>query len=249
MVRKWKTVKEDTDLLIEIAYKTKYSNIKCPPKEEVWSNIKNNLNIKQKRVVRIKSLTAAAFFLIFATFFFLSEPTSVGAFANKIIKNIINITEDTFSILKKVNIEDGLDVTSNDFDDPRLAETQSIVNFDLTVPKYMPKGYVLESIKVLNNNKDQEVVSLSYANEKGGSEKDLIQIEQQSNPDGASISLNVLRENNSDIKKINTDTMEYVLIFYENGFCKFMWDTDNISYAIFGKINEDEMIKIAESMR
>lgn len=43
--------------------------------------------------------------------------------------------------------------------------------------------------------------------------------------------------------------MEYVLIFYENGFCKFMWDTDNISYAIFGKINEDEMIKIAESMR
>jgi len=245
MGKKWKIVKEDTDMLIEIAYKTKYDNIKCPPKEEIWSKVKNNLNIKPKRGVKRKSLIAAALLLIFATFFFISEPKSVSAFASKIIKTITNITEDAFSFRKKVNVKDGLGVSNNDFDDPRLAETQSIVNFDLIVPKYMPEGYVLEKVKVLNNNNDQEVVSLFFFNE-----KDLIQIDQQSNPDGTGITLNLLREDDAEIKKINTNTMEYTLVYYKSSkFCKFMWDTDNMSYIIWGKISENEMIKIAESMR
>ena len=44
--------------------------------------------------------------------------------------------------------------------------------------------------------------------------------------------------------------MEYTLVYYKSSkFCKFMWDTDNMSYIIWGKISENEMIKIAESMR
>lgn len=251
MGKKWKTVKQDMDLLIEIAYKAKYNAMECPPKEEVWSNIKNSLNKKQKSFVKRKSLTAAVLFLIFTGLFFASNPTSVGAVANKIIKSIINITEDTFNIRKKVNVKTRSNTITTEFDDPRLADTQNLINFDLRVPQYMPKDYYLEKINVLDNNEQQEVVSLYYTNIniKEDTEKDFIQIEQGSNPDGTNISLNLLREKDTKIKKAKIHGNEYILVSYKNGFCELMWDMGNISYTIQGRISEDEMLKIAESMR
>jgi len=251
MGKKWKVVKQDMDLLIEIAYKAKYNTMECPPKEEVWSNIKNSLNKKQKSFIKRKSLTAAILFLIFTGLFFVSNPTSVGAFANKIIESIINITEDTFNIRRKVNVKNTSNTINTEFDDPRLTDTQNLINFDLRVPQYMPKDYYLEKINVLNSNNEQEIVFLHYTNinSKEDTQKSFIQIEQESNPNGINISLNLLREKDTKIKKAKIHGNEYILVFYKNGFSKLMWDIGNISYTIQGKISEDEMLKIAESMR
>lgn len=247
MGKRWKTIKHDTDTLIEIAYKAKYNNIKCPPKDEIWSNIKKELVKKQKRSIKRRNLVASVIILIFTGFFFVSGPTYVGAFANKIIKSIINITDNTFNISKKVSLE--ADDIGKEFDDPRLAETQSIINFELAVPRYMPKDYYLEKINVLNNNKQQEVVSLYYTVDKEDEEKEFIQIDQESDPHSTSISLNLLREPNTEMKEIKVHGTEYVLILYKNEFCKLMWDKGNVSYTIHGKISEDEMLKIAQSMK
>lgn len=249
MGKRWKIIKGDTDSLIEIAYKAKYNNVKCPPKEEVWSSIKSNLRKEHKNSVKRRSLTAAALLLIFTGIILVSSSTPVGAFTNKIIKSIINITEDTFNIHKEVDINSESDAINKEFDDPRLGETQNKIHFDLSVPRYMPEDYHLEKIKVLNENKEQELVSLCYINDNKLTEIGFIQIDQESNPDGTSISLNVLREADTQMKEIKMSGIEYVLFIYNNGLCKLMWDTSNISYMINGKISEDEIIRIAESMK
>ncbi len=249
MGKKWKTIKDDTDSLIEIAYKAKYNNVMCPPKEEVWSKVKKNLTKNRRNSIKKRSFTAAALLLVLTGIFFVSNSTSVGALTSKIIKSIINITEDTFNVRKKVDINSGSDNINIEFDDPRLEETQNKIHFDMSVPRYMPNDYRLENIKVLNDNKEQEHVSLCYINGKQPSERGFIQIDQESNPDGTSISLNVLREADTQMKEIKIDGLEYVLFIYSNGFCKIMWDKGNISYMINGKISEGEIIKIAESMK
>jgi len=249
MGKNWNIIKKDTDSLIEIAYKAKYNSIKCPPKDEVWSSIKNNLSKERKKFVKKRNLTAAAFLLIFIGFFFVSSLTPVGAFTNKIIKSIISITEDTFNIHKKVNSNSIPHITNKEFDDPRIGETQNKINFELSVPKYMTKNYYLDNIDVLNENKEQELVSLRYINSENYAKSGFIQINQEKNPNGATISLNVLREADTQMKEIKIDGIEYVLFLYNNGFSKLMWDIQNISYTINGQISEDEIIKIAKSMK
>lgn len=255
MSKNWKIVKQDVDLLIETAYKAKYDSINCPPKEEVWTNIKNSLAKDQRRSVHKKSMTAAVLLLIITGFYFASNYISAGAFASQIIRSIISFTEDTFTIHKKVYTKDGMELESRDslnFDNPRLAETQSIIHFNLNVPRYIPEDYHLKSIKVLNNIKEHEVVSLYYtidSTDEMNTEDNFIRIEQEFNSNGANISLNILKKSDTVIKEITVNENDCLLFLYKNGFSKLLWDKGNKSYMIFGSISEDEIIKIAESMK
>jgi hypothetical protein len=249
MSKKWKTIKNDTDSLIEIAYKAKYNSIECPPQEEVWLNIKNNLIKKQKHSLRRKGLVAAALLLIFTTFFILPSQTSVSAFANKIIKSIITFTEDTFTIHKKVGMSEVNDFTDLKFEDPRLEETQRKIHFGLSVPKYMPKDYYLDKIEVANKNPKHEIVALIYTVNEETTPKKIITITQDYMNDGTVASFNVVKEPDTVMKEIKIKDTEYLMFIFGNGYSEILWDKGNISYMILGPLSEDELIKIAESMR
>lgn len=256
MSKKWKTVKQDVDLLIETAYKAKYNFIECPPKEEVWANIKENLVKPQKRSVKKRNMIAAVSLLVFTGLFFVSNYyTSADSFTSKIIKKVINYSEDTITILKKVDIIKGTEFDSSynlNFDDPRLSETQSIIHFDLSVPKYLPEGYYLKSIKVLNDIREHEMVTLCYASnstDDKNTENNCIYIEQEFYTTGVNFTFNIHKPPDTEIKEIIINENECLLFLYKNGFSKILWEKDNKNYMIHGKISEDEIIKIAKSMK
>lgn len=141
------------------------------------------------------------------------------------------------------------DFTDIKFEDPRLEETQRKIHFGLSVPKYMPKDYYLDKIEVANKNPKHEIVALIYTVNEETRPKKIITITQNYIHDDLATSINVAREPDTIMKEIKIQDTEYLMFIFGNGFSEIFWDKGNISYMILGPLSEDEIIKIAESMK
>ncbi len=173
------------------------------------------------------------------------------AFADRIIKSMIVIKEDTIKIYKKVvslsneSIPDYL--FGRDIDDPRIGETQKKIHFRLFIPEYISKGFQLNKIDIINNYDEKETVTFLYSS--SNDKKDCFEIIQWNFPAESNIAVNITKDENTKIEYLTIDGIEYTLISYEKNLNSLLWDNGTVSCEINGNLSRDEIIKIAKSMK
>jgi len=249
---------KDFDSFFKELVQERIDEMPCPPKEEVWEQIKVGLRVERKKekyhrlIKRLKPAVAASIIIAFLTVLYAIPQTQVMAFTNKIIKNIIVITEDTIKIYKKVDTT-GKESTPDylfgrDIDDPRIGDAQKKIHFRLKIPEYTPKGYKLSNVDVLNKYEKKETVTFLYLNS-DSDKKDYFEIIQRSFPNGSDVTFNIKKDENTKIENLTDNGIEYTLVSYENSLNGVLWDSGNIGCEISGNLTKDEIIKVAKSMK
>lgn len=248
---------KDFDSLMKELVKERIYEMPHPPKEEVWEQIIIRLRQERKKersiyiLKRLRPAFVACLAIIFLTVIYLDLHINVAAFTNKIIKSIIVMTEDTIKIHKKVDstADTRTDyLFGRDIDDPRIGEAQKKVHFRLFIPEYIPKDFKLNSVDVLNKNEKKETVTFLYINS-DSDKKDCFEITQRSYSDGASVTMNIEKDENTKIENLTVNGIEYTLVSYEKNLNGLLWDNGNIGCEIRGNISRDDIIEIAKSMK
>lgn len=243
------------DSLIKKAFKIRYEETEYPSSQEVWENITKRLR-KQRRTYmlnKLKSVIAVCVILSFLTGLFFSYQPYVMAFANRVIKTMMEITENTVQIHKKVVSSDEAGMTDYMFgrniDDPRIGEAQKAVHFRLLIPNYLPDTYKLSNVEVLNKYEKKETVTMFYLKSIDDGTKSSFEIVQRSFSNCSEITMNKMRDENTKIEYIDINGAKCILIGYSHERHALLWDKDNVSYEISGMIGRQEVIKVAESMK
>lgn len=238
MDKKWNTIKKDIDSLIQLAYRVKVDSIECPPKEDMWGKVSQNLEKKHRfnMFASYKPAIAVCFIVILSVALLLVYQIDVSAFTKSIVKSVMQITENTFQLKKSVNDND-----EQIFDDPRLNDTQSKINFELVIPKYIPDGFSIKQINMINNVIENETVVIEYIN----INKDFIIFTQKNNPNST---LNILKEESTKVEEITINDTKITLFNYDDEYYLVLWDKSNISYKINTNINYNELMKVCESI-
>jgi len=247
----------DFDSFFKELVRERIDEMPCPPKKEVWEQIKTRLRVERKKerrkyiLKRLRPVFAVCILIAFLTVIYVNFQTPVMAFTNKIIKSIMVIKGDTIKIYKKVvNADEGTTdyLFGRDIDDPRIGEAQKKVHFRMFIPEYLPKDFKLNGVDVLNQYEKRETVTFQYLNS-DSNKKECFEIIQRSYPNGADATLNIKKEDNTKIEQLSVGGVEYTLVSYEKKLNGLLWDNNNIGYEINGNITKDDIIKVAKSMK
>ncbi len=248
---------KDFDSFIKEVVKERIKKMPRPPKSEVWEQVITRIRLEHKKELkknllkRLKSAIAACILIAFLAVLYVNFQAPVMAFADRIIKSMIVIKEDTIKIYKKVvslsneSIPDYL--FGRDIDDPRIGETQKKIHFRLFIPEYISKGFQLNKIDIINNYDEKETVTFLYSS--SNDKKDCFEIIQWNFPAESNIAVNITKDENTKIEYLTIDGIEYTLISYEKNLNSLLWDNGTVSCEINGNLSRDEIIKIAKSMK
>lgn len=239
-------------LLKEIAHE-RIESIVPSPKEDVWEQIKIELRRKRKKesFKRLKPKLVACIILVVLTVGLVNFYTPVKAFTAKMIKSIGEITGDTFTIRKLVNLqledEEPVDMDSK-YIDPRINDAQREVSFDIPIPGYIPEGYELYAVDVFNKDKGREKVNLLYINTNEEDKKGSFEIEVQSFPIGSESEMKYVLDDDTKVEDVDINGIEYSLLSHDKSYNILFWDSGNMSYKIDGNLSKKDIFKIADSM-
>lgn len=155
-----------------------HSNVEIPDFNIIMNKFNKNLKEKSNRSSISKKLAlVASFTLIIILSTFLSSIPKVTAFKFNVMKKFEELRGDTRDI--KFSTNDGLDNNlnnsvskSNNSADQieklvTIDEAKKEVPFDLLVPKYIPDGYKLETVKLVKAMGDSFSVKQIYTNSTG----------------------------------------------------------------------------------
>lgn len=249
---------KDFDSFIKELVKERIEEMPRPPKEEVWEQVITRLRAERKKerrktlLKRLKPTLAACVLIALLTGLFVNFQAPVMALTNKIIKNIMVITGDTIKIYKKVDSTTDKKtpdyIFGRDIDDPRVGEAQKKIHFRLFIPEYIPTDFKLNNVDVLNKYEKKETVTFLYLNS-NNDKKEYFEIIQRSYPNGADVTLNIKKDENTKIENLTVDGVEYTLVSHKENLNGIFWDNGNIGCEISGNIAKDDIIKVARAMK
>ncbi|MBC7076669.1 MAG: DUF4367 domain-containing protein, partial [Syntrophomonadaceae bacterium] len=127
-----------------------------------------------------------------------------------------------------------------------LDKAQQLLGYNIVLPKFLPEGYELAGIFVRQENDSMSPVDLHYNDNHG--EESLI-INENPIVNATAFSYN-FRNNDAETRTVNINSSEATLIYFEaTGIRKIIWQTTQMYYVIEGSLTEEEIIKIAKSIR
>lgn len=244
-------MEKDIDSMIKKALQVRYDSIVCPPKEEIWNRIIKKLRKKRRQELlkRLRPVFAACALITVISWMLIQYPSPAMALVSKIIKSIEVITGNTFKIHSKVVYNDnekGNDYSfGRNIDDPRIGEAQKKMHFMVLIPQYVPDGFKLNNVDVLNKDNQKEVISFLYVKSKGES----FEIMQENRPGDTDDTLNIQKYDDTIIEHIKINGIQCTLVSYGETQNKLLWSSNGIGYKVDGNVSKEEIIKIAESMK
>lgn len=248
-------MKKSVDSLIKKALQVRYDSIVCPPKEEIWNKIVKRLRKKrrQDQLKRLRPVFAACAILVVISWTIIRYPSPVLAFASRIIQSIEVIAGTTFKIHTKVVSDDTLKDNDYSFgrniEDPRIGEAQKKLHFMVLIPEYIPDGFKLDNVDVLNKDIQKEVITFLYIKTKSEGKSNCFEIMQENRPDSEDSTLNIQVNDDTKIEHIQFNGIRYTLVNYTENQNKLLWNSGGIGYKIDGNISKKEIIRVAKSMK
>lgn len=125
-----------------------------------------------------------------------------------------------------------------------IDEAQKRVDFRIAVPEYLPEGYSFHGAKISGGGKDS--VTLIY---RKGTEGEELSIEEFSTTEESAFSYN-FRTNDAEVKTLSIKGAEATLIhFRKTDRRQLLYGSGSINFIITGRLSEQDIIRVAESMR
>ncbi|WP_066632631.1 DUF4367 domain-containing protein [Desulfolucanica intricata] len=244
--------KDNIDELIRSTLRERIDRNSPNPKADlIWSKIEHEINqIQKKNKNKFLYLSTAAIMVVFAIAS-LSYPQSVTAIGKKILKKVNTLLiGDSVIIRDRLTYEEktpnGLQepVSNNGMYKMDLDSLLKTATFKISIPQYLPEGYVLKDISWNQiDNLNGEAI-LSYI------KNDLILLVRQKNITDEYTSGQGFDVEDSEVKeiKLKNGITATLIIREKNGWYKLSWIKSNIYYQVSGKMGQDEVIKIANSL-
>lgn len=240
------------DKLIKETIILKVDETKIPPADMMWQGVLKSVRLKrrQQNLKRLKPIAAIIVIIVTICVLFLSFEQPVTAFTIKVIKSITKMTNDIYQVRKSTNIKDSKgDILSLLSDDSRVGEAQKKVKFKLLLPSFVPDGFSLSQIDIKSNYENKESIIMLFINNSESSKNKSFEITQQSFPGNGNETFDSRTTNGTSLKEILISGAEGLLIEYSKDYHVLTWEYDNISFKIDGQLSENEIIKVAKSLK
>ncbi|MDF2547757.1 MAG: hypothetical protein K0R93_2655 [Anaerosolibacter sp.] len=230
------------DKAIKEALKDSVESIIVPDMNDVWIYIEHHiLQQKMKRLKKAAGFAAAVIILLsfmgigymnqgYASYFrslkFLTTSTATLTH--------IQVQNKTPGELAQT-LEDSNPSQMNDLQEIELPyETAlEIANFQVMLPSYIPNGFVLDKVLLIQLGKKTINLRLLYTNG-----DDILEILQEP-----------IQGEYATISEHLEGGHKYHIIRFTNGFTEMIWDMDEVKYTLKGNVHEEEALKIALSLK
>ena len=156
------------------------------------------------------------------------------------------INDDEFAIPKDIEVEivkDYLDLVAQEF---TIEEAEDISDYNILVPSYLPEGYEFTRIMVddetYKGSSILETVIIIYSNGENG-----IYITENFYTDTNSMPA-VSDNQNLDVKSAKINGEDAELFLFSGNSKTLNWDVNNSRISVSVTMDEEELLKMAESM-
>jgi|GEM_PF-2137094 len=231
-------------------------NIEVPDIDNQWEKIKQQILktetipttqksiFKQNRVALVITIL-----LSISTITFL-HPNNANAFGGKIAKifNYIigktsnNVTE-TYQQVDDPGIPKVQDLGEIIEKEVSLDEVHNMISFKLATPSYLPHEANTRRVFITSHGADVYEINIEYnVNDK------VIVFSQENVPYGASRG-SLYDKDNTVIKDIMINGNPAILFMNKNGMNTLNWQSRSLLLQLKGQISEEEIIKIAQSIK
>jgi len=221
----------DLEILMKQIILEKMDNVKIPPKDELWEYISLQLDAhrRKERIRKISPVIAASAAIMLSVSLALFNP-SIRATADNVIKIVASFADEVFSVNKSGSTE--LDNTIKKTGDPRIDEAQKRLGFDIMVPRFLPEGYILADIAILDKFSGFEKVLLTYEKNSKDVGKKYLFIDEVVYSKNVNANINYKSDVNTQLSKMITNGRLYTVISYEHENNYIMWEKDGMWFEI-----------------
>jgi hypothetical protein len=239
------------------------NEVEKPPRlsqslDEAWEKVQQKIEIDKRKTRKSRLyrkpafLTSAAVLLILAATMLLPHTGSafgrLTTFFYQVTDNLIQVFSGATNpgaqvknppnnhvIIKSGAVEKQMD----------LKEAQEASAFEIILPGYVPSDFHLENVSVMKEEgKQSQEITLNYHNQIG----EMLTISEKLLSEQTAYGITVDKDDN-DIKYMTVNENKAALITnHKMGIKQLLWETSNKRMTILGKVTEEEMLKIANSM-
>lgn len=237
--------KDAFDLYLSKKIKEYAEDIPLPKhiEDEIWVRIKRELEAQKNKKIAIKKrIVSVAFVLIV---FFMGVYTGIAGKEATADSKFFKIVREYWNNIMTISGKTASENygTAKDFI-LSIDEVQKNVGFQIAVPGYLPEGYGFHGAKISGGGKAS--VALIY---RKGTEGEELRIEQFSVARETAFSHN-FRTNDAEVKDLSIKGSEATLIhFKKSGLRQLLYEKGSIYFIITGRLSEEDIIRVAESMR
>ncbi|MCY6485394.1 DUF4367 domain-containing protein [Clostridium aestuarii] len=257
-------MKEDKiDKMLEYTFKVNSDNIKCigdihvPDFDKVMDRFEKNLEEKnteknqtsKKFNIKRNVAIAASFLVLLFVSTILSEVSEVRAFKFNMMKLFEEVKDNdrTLKFSSKSDEEKPMDLSGNGDTIEKSAtfkEAQKKAKFNILKPEYLPEGYKLKEVKVIDKPFNRQQVKQVYMKEDK-------QIFIDQTPYNESKKTTLVTNEKNKCEKITINNQDITLIYDDDGFSESIWFSKIFEFniTIFDSVSKENFIKMIESLK
>ncbi|ODA40040.1 DUF4367 domain-containing protein [Desulfosporosinus sp. BG] len=231
------------------------SNIEVPDIDNQWQKIKqqilmtDNIHKTQKRFPNQKQIVVAAVIVISIGAITFSYPNNANAFGGKIAEffnYIVGKTTQNKTETYKQDDESGVPKVQDEGNvfekEVNLEQAQNSVPYKLAIPNYLPQGANKRRIVLSSLGADIYQITIEY-----NLNKDVIIFSQQNSANETS--RGTLYDTDDTVtKNLSINGSPAVLFIRKNGINTLNWQLRGLLLQITGKLPEEEITKITQSI-
>ncbi|MGE5632654.1 MAG: DUF4367 domain-containing protein [Caulobacteraceae bacterium] len=244
---------DEFDEILKVLIKKEVESVEVPPVDEQWKKFKQRYGIADtpgsRYLKKLKSKTfwaAAIVFIVIGISLF--QPLTAAAFGERIMKIFYAVTGKTTQniVISEKRSGDIPQIGDANISEPprevSLEEAKKLINFLLAEPKFLPEGTKLEKIMFTQIHTDIFRVSMTY--DKNGNKINLT----QGNLFGDNSESYLFDSDDSQVKTMDLNGRSGHLIKNKDGSNTMIWHNRGLFFELESKIDQIELIKIAESI-
>jgi len=227
----------------------KASEVEIPPVNEKWEDFVRRYGLPNKRTSRLrKSLLAAAAILLLVISVSFLHPSTTSALRERLYNSIKIFLGGSLYNINTVQKENPAPpvVQQNEISSEKeltLAEVQKIVYFSVAKPHYLPQGTELKKVLLTQAAGDTYSIKMEYS----GNNQSLTMI--QNNIIGTHSGSFLYDSDDAKVSRVDINGSEGYLIMTKDGTSIIRWAMRSLEIELIGKIEKEELIKVAKSVR
>lgn len=238
-----------------------YQNIDIPDSSKSWAIVQKRLNKRKRLMKRLNILKVSSAIIVCSLMinlvFMISLPevhSQVSGLFKRVSHNLIEIflhQQEKPSDDKAKTPPPPDDFANNngsidDITEVSLEEAKIKASFQLLIPTYIPEEFKLETVRLFSNSNKINNVHIKYSNSNG----DIISVLQQKFEGVTTDVKATMAIGSGNYKEVIIGNNTAILMIADKGNPIIEWFTeDYILLRISGKVSENELVDIANSLK
>lgn len=251
--------RNEQDREIQRALQDDYHRIKVPDPTPSWEKVRIQLKQRRRlRKIRSRVILVAG---VITTALVINAISTVNisktyAHMSSLVREVKEYLVEFFFTREEFDasaantiqpIEGAAAESSALLEETTLEVAQTKMTFSLRIPKFMPDGYVLDVVRIFQEEDGQyrnaylEYVTSDY--------QDIVKISQHLIEPRSTHVKSDVASGSGIVQEVWIDSRPGVLVIVPEGFVTLEWLTaEDIKVSISGKLTETEVIQVAESL-